>query len=322
MNKKLIKWLLQIVATFFLLYLALREINTQALKDIVSNTDFRLFLLIPLFLAADLWINSYRIQSLYKFYGVKTRLLKIAMVKLEGGFFALLFPLVGDAYKIQTFKNTYGASYGKNSLVVLLDRLIFTFALTLILAPVWMLGVIVVEPFLQWAIAGLLFLEIMIFFTLNKPAIFQYFSSLLQKIRPGWSFLQISFEARKGYFREISINTIISIGRHLLTTLLYLIIAVSVIPHRDFATGLFMLTVFSIILSRVLPVSVGGIGLREYIAVAVFPQIGIMPEYAFTIALTVSFIGIFQGLVGGVSFLWNRIHAFSGIIDQEQNYHP
>ena len=319
MNKKLIKWLLQIAATIFLLYLALRRIDTEALKGIVNETDFRLFLLIPLFLVIDLWINSYRIKSLYSFYGVKTQLLKIAWVKLEGGFFSLLFPLIGDAYKIQTFKTTYGASYGKNSMVVLLDRLIFTFALTLILAPVWLMGIIEVEPILQWAIAGLLLIEIVIFYVLNKPAIFQYFASLLLKLRPGWSFLQLKFEARKGYFREILINTVISVGRHMLTALLYLTIAVSVVPHRDFAIGLFMLSVFSIILSRVLPVSVGGIGLREYIAVAVFPQLGILPEYAFTIALTVSFVGIFQGLAGGLSFLWNRIHAFSGIMDKEQN---
>jgi hypothetical protein len=320
-NKKLIKWLLQISVTIFLLYLALRRVDTEALRGILKNTDFRLFLLIPLFLVADLWINSYRIKSLYNFYGIKTRIIKIALVKLEGGFFSLLFPLIGDAYKIQTFKNAYGSSYGKNSLVVLLDRLIFTFALTLILAPVWLLGVIKVEPILQWSILGLLLFEVLILYVLNRPVIFQLFSSLLSKLRPGWSFLHMKFETRKGYFQEIAINTIISVGRHFLTTLLYLAIAVSVLPHQDFAVGLFMLTVFSIILSRVLPVSVGGIGLREYIAVAVFPQIGILPEYAFTIALTVSFIGIFQGMAGGVSFLWNRIYAFSGIIDNEQNNH-
>lgn len=321
MNKKLIKWLLQIVATIFLLYLALRKVDTVALRGILNNTDFRLFLLIPLFLVADLLINSYRIKSLYSFYGVQTRLMKIALVKLEGGFFSLLFPLIGDAYKIQTFKNAYGASYGKNSMVVLLDRLIFTFALTLILAPVWLLGVIEVEPILQWAIVSLLLLEIGVFYLLNKPAIFQYFSNLLLKIHPRLTFLRLNFTSRRGYFMEMFANTIMAAVRHLLTAIMYLIIALSVLPHRDFATGLFLLTVFSIILSRVLPVSVAGIGLREYIAVAVFPQIGILPEYAFTIALTVSFIGIFQGLAGGVSFLWNRIHAFSGIMDKEQNNH-
>ncbi len=318
MNIRLIKWLLQVIATVFLLYLALRRIDTDALKGIVSNTDFRLFLLIPMFLVADLWINSYRIKSLYRFYGMHTSLTKILFVKLEGAFFSLLFPLIGDAYKIQTFKNAFGASYGKNTLVVLLDRHIFTFALTIVLAPVWLLGVIKVEPILQWAIVGLILIELMIFYVLNKPAIFQSLSSLLLKLHPRFSFLQLTFMARKGYFREMFTNTFIATGRHFLTATLYLIIGFSILPDRDFATGLFLLTVFSIILARVIPVSVGGIGLREYIAVAVFPQIGIMPEYAFAIALTVSFIGLFYGLAGGVSFLWNRINAFSGLMTKNQ----
>lgn len=313
--------MLQIVATILLLFLALRKIDIETLKGILNNTDFRLLLIIPLFIFADLLINSYRVGTLYRFYGVRTKIMKILLIKLQGTFFSLLFPLIGDAYKIQTFKNIYGASYGKNSLVILLDRLIFTFALTIILAPVWLLNIIEVKPIFQWAIMVLLAIELIVFYLLNKPAIFQYFSSLLLKYYPSWSFLKLNFISRNGYFREIFINTIIATGRHFLTAFMYLTIAVFVLPHHDFSFGLFLLTVFSIILSRVIPVSVGGIGLREYIAIAVFPQIGIIPEYAFAIAIIVSFIGIMQGMAGGISFLWNRINSFSGLVTKDQQNH-
>lgn len=311
--------MLQVIATILLLFLALRKIDIETLKGILSNTDFRLLFILPLFVIADLLINSYRVGSLYRFYGVKTKIIKILLIKLQGTFFSLLFPLVGDAYKIQTFKNIYGASYAKNSLVIILDRLIFTFALTVILAPVWLLHIIEVRPIFQWAIFGLLAVELTVFYVLNKPAVFQYFSTLLLKLYPRWSFLKLNYTSRSGYFREIFINTIIATGRHFLTAFMYLTIAIMVLPHNDFSYGLFLLTVFSIILSRVIPVSVGGIGLREYIAIAVFPQIGINPEYAFAIAIIVSFIGIMQGIAGGISFLLNRINSFSGLVTNDQH---
>lgn len=305
--------MLQIIVTFVLLYFAFERINVNEFRDALKGANYYMFIVIPIFLVVDLWINSYRVFRLYWFYNVKTKLLKIIHVKLQGIFFALLFPFVGDFYKIQTFKNIYGASYAKNSLVILLDRLVFLLALLIVLTPIWLLNIIEVNLLLKLLIAGVLIVVLTIILVINKPFLIHKILNLINKIF-NKKVLNISIEKRKGYLLEITINTLLAVSRHVLTAFLYLAIAYSLMHPLDIKLHLFILTVFSIILSRIIPLSVGGIGLREYIAVIVFPQIGIAEEYAFAIALIVSFVGIFQGLVGGASYLFNRVNKFRSII--------
>lgn len=310
MRKKIIKWIVQIIGTILLLRLAVSKINLDALTESLRGVNLYYLALIPLFVLVDLWINSYRIVSLYRFYGVETKLRKVMVIKLQGLFFSLLFPLIGDAYKIQTLKNVYGASLAKNSLVVLLDRLLFTLALTLILAPVWLLNLFELPLVLKVTIIAFLIFEFLVLYLLNSPKAFSYISSKLGRLNNKLAFKHFTFSKRKGFAFEMFVNTAISVARHVLTAFMYLIIACSLLSISHVNIWLFILSVFSIILSRVIPVSVAGIGLREYIAVIIFPQIGIPPEAAFSIALIVSFVGITQGLFGGITYLINRFSLF------------
>lgn len=307
MNKGLIKWVLQLLATAGFLYFAFGKIEISNLQEISQNIDYRPLILIPFILFVDLIINSYRIVSLYQFYGVPTKLFKVVGIKWQGMFFSLIFPLLGDAYKIQSFKTAYGSSYWKNSLVVLLDRLIYTFGLTIVLVPVLFSSLLYLHPVIIWAMVAMLCLEVIIFYVLNKPGIFQKLftvSRLAYRFFPG---LQLHFESRQGYFKEIIYNTCAAIFRHLLMAFTYLLVAFTLMEEITFGIPAFFSVVFLIMLSRVIPVSVGGIGLREYIAVVVFPQIGIASDYALSIALIISSVMVLQGLAGGLFYLINRI---------------
>jgi len=109
---------------------------------------------------------------------------------------------------------------------------------------------------------------------------------------------------------EILLNTFVAIIRHTIMALIYLSIAWSLLVKIDFPVFLFFMIVFFIMLSRVIPVSIGGIGLREFIAVEIFPTIGINPDVAFSIAILISFLMILQGMFGGVSFIWDKTRSF------------
>lgn len=304
---KTIKWILQVLVTVFLLYITLQQLEITKLKEILSSIKVLPLLLVPVFLVIDMIISSFRLLSLYRLYGIKTNLLKICWIKLQGFFFSLLFPLLGDAYKVQSFKTLYGSSYGKNSVVVLLDRLIYTFGLTIILLPVWVLGVIQLNYIFKIIIVSLLFIELIILYLLNKPDIVKNILNQLGKLHKKFLAIPVNFEHRKAFNIEITINTLIAILRHTLIALLYLTVTYAVLHTIDFNVLMFVLIVFSIMISRVIPVSVGGIGLREYIAVMILPQIGIATEYAFTIAFIMSSVMILQGMAGGISFLVNRL---------------
>ena len=259
-----------------------------------------------MYLFLDLLINRYRIKALYKFYGLYTDLLRVLKVRLQGLFFSLAFPFLGDVYIIQTYKNLYGSSYWKHAAVIFLDRVIYTFALTIIIVPVWLLRVIDVGPYLRIAIIVLLGIEIFIFFVLNKPLILTRLNTLIKRIGIKNESLLPVFEERNGYLKAIFINASVALLRHFLTVIIYLMIAYSLLHHMQFSISRFAFAVFTLVLARVLPVSVGGIGLREYIAVVIFPQIGISADYAFTIAFVISSLAILEGMIGGVTYFLGK----------------
>jgi uncharacterized membrane protein YbhN (UPF0104 family) len=307
MSKKIIKWILQLAATILLLYLALSKIELGRLWEIILKMDYHPFLLIPVLLFVDLLINSYRIVSLYRFYGVATQLFKVVGIKWQGMFFSLIFPFLGDAYKIQSFKTAYGSSYWKNTMVVLLDRLIYTFGLTIVLVPILLFSVFNISLFITFIVVALLLFEILLLVILNQPLVFKNLQELLIKIHPFFSKINIHFDKRKGYAKEITFNTFAAVSRHILIAFTYLLVGWALMGSFQFNIPGFFAVVFFIMLSRVIPVSVGGIGLREYIAVVVFPQIGIGSDYAFSIAFVISSIMVFQGIAGGLYYLGNKI---------------
>ncbi len=307
MSKKAIKWILQLAATIFLLYLALSKIELGSLLEITRQMDYRPFLIIPALLFLDLLINGYRIVSLYRFYGVATQLFKVVSIKWQGMFFSLIFPFLGDAYKIQSFKTAYGSSYWKNTMVVLLDRLIYTFGLTILLTPILLVSIFDVNIIITWTVFALLILEIFLLVILNQPLIFKSLQDFMVKIHPVFSKINIHFDKRKGYPKEIIFNTLAAVSRHILIAFTYLLVGWALMGSIQFNIPAFFAVVFFIMLSRVIPVSVGGIGLREYIAVVVFPQIGIGSDYAFSIAFIISSIMVLQGMGGGVYYLVNSL---------------
>lgn len=304
---KVLKWLAQVVFTVLLLIYSLKKVELDELMTVVDGLIIWIIIPVILIMFLDMFINSYRISSLYNYFDLPTNTLKICLVKFQGFFFSLLFPLMGDAYKVQTFKNIYGAGYMKNSLVVFLDRLIYTTALTLLLIPVWFFNFVKVPDIFKFSLLGLLVLELMIFYIISRPStvimLVRTFNNVSKKSLkvPTYNISAIKF------FNEILVNTVIAIFRHIIIAFMYLLIGYSVIHEVNFNIFLFMVAVFAIMISRVLPVSVGGIGLREYIAVNTFPFIGISSESAFTIAFLVSVLMILQGLLGGISYLFNRI---------------
>lgn len=289
-----------------LLYVAARKVDPQQLWEYLRSFPAIYLILIPLILVLDILINSWRVRSLYRYYGVTARLRDVFFVKFHGLFFALVFPLLGDAYKIQSFKTQNNASYAKNTLVVLMDRLIYTFSLTLVLIPCWWLPVIRVPDLFKWFLLILLALEMIILAAINDGRIMGFIKLISAKIGIRGSLMQSDLPHEEHYPQMIAVNSLTAIFRHGLMGLLYLLICYALIHNIDFRVFGFIAGVFSIMLSRVIPVSVSGIGMREYIAVIVFPQVGISKELAFSTAFLMSSLLIIQGLLGGVSYLGHK----------------
>jgi glycosyltransferase 2 family protein len=308
-NRKTAKWLLQLVLTVALMYFAFQKVDVKNLKDAVLQMNLAVLSIIPILLFGDMILNSYRVRKLYSFYSISTNFWVVLKVRFQSMFFSLLFPFFGDAFNIQTFKNRYKYSYQIHTIVIFLDRIIYTLGLTLILIPFILITnfqALYIHPTIEISIFVVFIFLTIIILTINNTFAFNVINKILIKLKLH-KFVKLQNYYKKAYYSEILKNTIIAILRHFLMCLTYLIITFAIIGNIDFNIFLFIMIAFFIMISRVLPISVGGIGLREYIAVLLFPQIGIHSDIAFLVGFLMSMIMIFQGLIGGMYYLSNRL---------------
>ena len=279
----------------------------ERLREILLEIKLLPLLGIPVLLFVNMVVSSYRIFALYRFYDIKVNFVHVCMTRFRGFFFALLFPLLGDAYKVQTFKSHYRSTYRKITFVILVDKIIYIFALSIVLVPVWLFGIIEIDLIFQVAIVVLLALEIIFLYLVNKPRTIELILRRFKILHKKLESLQIKFEAKKNFYLEVAKNTLVAIGRHCLVASMYFLVAYTIKHEVNFDILLFIFIVFTIMMAKLIPVSVGGIGLREYVAVMIFPQAGVEPEYAFTIAFLMSSVVIIQSILGGISFMAGRL---------------
>ena len=64
-----------------------------------------------------------------------------------------------------------------------------------------------------------------------------------------------------------------------------------------------------IILLTLIPVSIGGAGVREYLFIELFGSLGMRPEVALSLSLSVFAVTLTWGFVGVALFAWGRRHG-------------
>lgn len=300
---RILKWVLQLFLTVLLLYISINKLDLSELSGIYYRINKILIIPVILFLFLDIYLNSYRIKRLYRLYDIETGIFRIFMIRFYSLFFTLIFPFLGDVYKVQAFKSAYGAGYGKNTFVVILDKLIHVYGLIIIVLLFLSFNILNIGIRLDPYIWGLFLLVTITLIVFNRP---EFVGSLIKGLgKLSKYFLRTGFQyvKRANYFSEILLNTLISVFRHVIIGFLHIIIAFAVFQNFKFNIWSFLLIIFLIMLAQIIPLSVGGIGLREFIAVSVFPMIGISVESAFMIAFIISSIIILQGIGGGMTYL-------------------
>ncbi|MDD4687658.1 MAG: lysylphosphatidylglycerol synthase transmembrane domain-containing protein [Candidatus Cloacimonadaceae bacterium] len=306
-NSKTLKWCIQIAGTVVLLYFTIKKVDKANLVNVLNNLSIMPLLFVPFILIVDLLINSARIKSLYSLYYVDTKVKDIFMIRLQGLFFSLAVPYLGDAFTVYNCKSLYGEGYQKHTIVIFLDRLIFTLGLILLVAPVWLFSIIAVSWLYKVGVLILLLINLVLIHAVNNSSLLKAINSISQAIFKKHAVPDSMHRSNKEYYVSIFSNTAVAVLRHSLIAVLYVIIAYALVHSFHFDVVGFILVVFSIMLSRVIPASVGGIGLREYLAVMILPQVGISEDFAFSIAFFISLIVVIQGVIGGIVFMFRKL---------------
>lgn len=304
---------LKLIFSFSILaFLLITKVRVRDIPQALENID--IFWLVVSFSlhALGLLISAYRWQILIRAQGDDVPLGFLAKSYLVGNFFNLFLPtrFGGDVVRIWD-GSRYSRSLLKSSAIVVVER--FTGVIVLLLfafaASLSRLDMVQRLPFIWLSLivgfSGLLMA--LLFFT-------PVFQLLLEKI-PGKGVRQ-KLKAKVLEFRRIILVYREKRKAFYLALLWAFLLQINVVVHYYLAGKAFhleipMLDYFIfipiILLILTIPVTIGGLGLREMLYMRIFAIYGIAGYVAFSFSIIVDFaFTLIIGIIGGIIFVTRK----------------
>ncbi len=273
-KKRLITFL-KILTSLLLLGFVLSQVDTKQLLATIKNLNsFYLFLAFLLFHLSKI-LSSIRLNYYFKNLGIYLPEWEALRLYYVGMFYNLFLPggIGGDGYKLYLLQKRFQKGYKEILKALLLDRLSGLVALIVLAAALWLFS-----SFNQFFILNIFALLALIF---SYPLFFyihkRYFAT---------------------FWPSVTITTLLGLGVQLLQLLSAFMIVKSFeipLPTIDFLT-LFLIS--SVV--AVLPLTIGGVGAREFTFLYGLKLLGEDPSIGiafsllfFAITLLASAFGIF-----------------------------
>lgn len=312
---------LKILVSFSLLSFLLVK-NLDDLKEIrIIVEELNLFWL---FLAASFYFLSlifilFRWEILLKAQGINISRRFLLKTVLIGFFYNNLLPtnIGGDAYRVYNLHRQKSVSLNKGVVSVFIERLSSTIIgfLFILAFIVLSLGGFFEHNFITPGLSIVIFLVglaiILLISVLINPCLFKIDVlfrkiSLLSKIRPQMKRFQEAFSSYwQNRKKALFISILYSFFVHFLVALSYYFISISIGLGLKFISFLFILPFSSMMAS--LPISIGGLGVRENTLVFILSLIGISENKAIIFSLLVLLVILFNAFIGGIVYLLKNI---------------
>lgn len=304
--------LLKLSISLSLLSLLLWRVDREALFSMLRSLNLMLFLTALLLYILCQLLSTYRWQLLLWAEKIWIPFQKLALFYFEGMFFNLFFPTAigGDLVKgHRIYRYTEGEEASLAS--ILIDRLVglsavLFIALTALLSS--SLNSPSPDPIVAWPILGFAGA-----FVLGVGGMFsRRIGSLLFPSRrwlPAsrlWEKLGAFYRSLQRYRgHKIALGKTFCISLFLQALYVYNYYLVARALGFSISLGTFYLLVPLVIVVSMIPISIGGLGVREGTMIYLFGKVGVDPASALGLSLTVFFINILSSLPGGLIFaLW------------------
>ncbi len=308
-RRKIISNLLRIALSVATLALLLRAVGWQAIWQVLRAADLRLLALAWGLFLLGVGVRTLRWRALLLGLGLRAPLRRLFALYLVGGFFNSFLPtgFGGDVVRVLELAqgNDNAAAVG----TVLVDRLtgiLSLMALGLLLLPLSS-GL---APWLWWSVllicgaglsGGALLLEgrFLRRLTAHLPGRL----SLM-----GAGMLARVYAAVTGCgWRAMGQALALSTAFNLLNIGVYWLCGRAV----GISTGLafYFVAVPLLSLALLFPISVGGLGVRDWVAQPLFAAVGIASQQAAAMSLTTYAVGAAVGLIGGALYLWAGVRG-------------
>ena len=184
--KTLLKWLLKIGLIALAFYLVFKKVSWESIKDTLQQ--FSLWWLIPAFILYNLsqFLSAYRLLHMFRSVGVNIPYVRNLQLYYKSMFYGLFLPggVSGDAYKVIYLQKRSEASYKTLITATLLDRVNGLTTLLSIAALLLIQRLDVLQeyvPVKAWWIIILLIIGWLVYFLLHRK-LFPAFNGVLFKI--------------------------------------------------------------------------------------------------------------------------------------------
>ncbi len=237
--KKKIKLAVKIIFIFAAVYIIFHKLNIKELEKVRLSNPVWLFGAF-LFYNLSQAVSALRIQNYLKHIKVTPAFKTQLILYYLGMFYNTLLPggIGGDAYKAYKFQKSYEVGYKKIIKALLIDRISGLYAIVFLL--------LILLPFSKIPVFNFSFsLYLFIFLLLISPFVFYFFHKIF------------FVEFQKSFFKNIILSFIIQAFQAF--AFVSVLFALGVEKHiSDFVILFFISSIISVI-----PLSVGGVGLRE-----------------------------------------------------------
>ncbi len=288
MNKKFI---LKVLATILLFSFVLLKLDFSKVYEVMINSNIFLILLSLLFVPLLYSIRVIKWDTLLRSVGIQHDFFKLFRILLIGNFYGMITPgkagEVARAYYLDSEKS-------KTIPTIIWDKVIDIFVL-IILSILSILFLFKDNKLYLAAVFSLFIFIVLSAIFLNKKIISFLLSLMNLKISSSKQFID-TIHIIKSDIRLLSKLIILSICYYLINIILAVIILKAL---SNGANPYIAFTWLIIVLIGNIPITISGLGLREYIAIMSFKALGENAEIGFSFStLLFLMITLFPGLIG------------------------
>ncbi|MBI2557996.1 flippase-like domain-containing protein [Candidatus Woesearchaeota archaeon] len=303
--------IIKAIVSIALVIFILSKVDVSKLLTALSSINAVFFSLALLSHFVAIPIAAYMLKLSLYVNNINLNLKPLMGINLIGSFFNNFLPTAigGDIAKVY-----YISSYSKNNLVsiitVLFNRMVGFFCLLVLGVVGLIFGYGIVNDIsIAIAVIGLLFLFLLLLFFIwdkNIMGRFKYITKIVSMIdkREIIKKSYENFNKYKQHKKEVLFIFLLSFLIQLIVMLYYYLIILSLNLKVPIFYLLMVVPLITII--EVLPLSVGGIGVRESATFYFFTKIGIEPHSAVLIGFINYILRVLLSFVGGIIFMFRR----------------
>jgi len=313
--KKVLSLLLRITISAVLLIFLFRfnKIDFKALMDDIKSAD-RLFLSLGFAIALLVHILGFlRWQMLLKVAEIRVPLKKLISSFCGGIFFSVFLPSTIGGDLVKTADLVSHTQKAKQVIAtVFLDRLSGYMGLVLVVLPAVLLGgSFINDKIVYFSVAVIVGLLVIILLLLFNSFIYNKIARFLSvpgagKIRDAIKDMHREIHIFRNHKRIIIVNLALSFLIQLLFPVGAYFAGLSLGIKINPIYFLIFLPIISAI--TLLPIAIGGLGLREGLFVVYFAKAGVIKQLALAMSLLSFSFVVFSGAIGGVIYVLTVHH--------------